>query len=362
MITFDARLRTFDSAGVPMGGRFKTHDGKWVDSTGAFLQGELERLDQTLNMPQVSIKYTRDVDIRTDATIADEFTSFTQSQIAAAGSLGSRSLTGGKSWVSKTSTQIPSVSVDIAKIPTPLTLWAQELKYTIPELESAIKLGRPVDEQDFAALENKHQMDIDAQVYVGDSDLGQYGLLNSTVANGKSCVVTNLPNGAAGHPQWMPATGYAGKTPDEILADINLMITTGYAASGFAVKPNRIGLDPYNYGYISTAKVATAAGTMSIRRYIEENNLLAADGAGKLSIVDIKWCAGAGLGGTIGDQTTTNRAVCYTKDYKFVRFPFTPIQRTPIQYDGLYQKTTYFCRIGAPEFVYPENTNYFDGL
>jgi hypothetical protein len=39
----------------------------------------------------------------------------------------------------------------------------------------------------------------------------------------------------------------------------------------------------------------------------------------------------------------------------------TPIQRTPIQYDGLYQKTTYFCRLGAVELPYPENLQLFDG-
>ena len=346
------RVRQFTRDGL------MTFDQMTIDSAGAFLIGELERLDPTLHEPLVSITWPRDIDLREDVTIADETSSFTNSSFATPGGI----VPGGKSWISKDATAIANVALDIGKTAHPLYLWGKEVSWTLPELASAQKLGRPVDVQKYDAMKLAHQMDIDAQVYVGDSDLGQYGLLNSTVANGKSCVVTNLPNGAAGHPQWMPATGYAGKTPDEILADINLMITTGYAASGFAVKPNRIGLDPYNYGYISTAKVATAAGTMSIRRYIEENNLLAADGAGKLSIVDIKWCAGAGLGGTIGDQTTTNRAVCYTKDYKFVRFPFTPIQRTPIQYDGLYQKTTYFCRIGAPEFVYPENTNYFDGL
>jgi hypothetical protein len=358
MITFDAAHKTFDSAGVPLGGRFKTRDGKWVDSTGAFLVGELERLDQTLNMPQISIKYTRDIDIREDVTIADEFSSFTQNNVGASGSLGASSgLGGGKSWIGKTSTQMSSVSVDIDKIATPLSLWGKELKYTIPELESAARLGRPIDQQKFEALDLAHQTDCDAQAYVGDTDLTQYGLLNSP-----HCQATNLPTGAAGGTAWMPSTGYVGKTPDEILADINQMITTGYKNSGFAVKPNRIGLDPINYGYISTAKVATAAGNMSIRRYIEENNLLAADGAGKLTIVDMKWLIGCGVGGTLGQTGTVNRAICYTKDYKYVRFPKTQIQRTPVQYEGLYHKTIYYCRIGAVEFPYPENVNYFDGL
>jgi major capsid protein len=39
-----------------------------------------------------------------------------------------------------------------------------ELKWTIPELESAAKLGRPVDQQKFAGMQLKHQMDVDEQV------------------------------------------------------------------------------------------------------------------------------------------------------------------------------------------------------
>ena len=45
-------------------------------------------------------------------------------------------------------------------------VWAQEVKYTVLELELAAKLGRPVDQQKFEFLQLKHQMDIDEQVYV----------------------------------------------------------------------------------------------------------------------------------------------------------------------------------------------------
>ena len=47
------RGKAFDHA-------FKTHDGaRTVDSTGAFLVGELERLDQTLHMPLAAVTWAR---------------------------------------------------------------------------------------------------------------------------------------------------------------------------------------------------------------------------------------------------------------------------------------------------------------
>ena len=53
MLTYDGN-RVIDASGTQAGkhlSSMQTHDGRTVDSTGAFLVGELERLDQTLHMP-----------------------------------------------------------------------------------------------------------------------------------------------------------------------------------------------------------------------------------------------------------------------------------------------------------------------
>src|SRR6266516_854966 len=130
--------------GAPLGMAIQTHDGRTVDSTGAFLIGELERLDQTMHMPLVNYTWARDIDLRQDVSISDEVSSFTNSTFAAPGGLGmSQSIGGGKSWQGKVSNQAPGMGLDISKTVSPLTVWEQELKYTILELESAAKLGRP---------------------------------------------------------------------------------------------------------------------------------------------------------------------------------------------------------------------------
>jgi hypothetical protein len=45
------------------------------DSTGAFLVGELERLDQTLHMPLAAVTWSRDIDLRGDVSMADDVSS-----------------------------------------------------------------------------------------------------------------------------------------------------------------------------------------------------------------------------------------------------------------------------------------------
>lgn len=357
-MTFDSSSRhrlTDNNMQVHEGVRFerpyRCHDGKTYDSTGAFLIGELERLDQELHMPLAEVSYLRDIELREDVTIADDVTSFTLSTYASSGGLGTgASIGNGKSWIGRSTNQIPGINVDISKTPHPLRPWGQEVKWTIFELEAAAKVGRPVDDQKHEGLRLKHQMDTDEQVYIGDTSMGDTGLINTAAVT-----VTNVANGASLAPQW------STKTPDEILADFNAALTLVWAASAWAVIPQDVLIPPAQFGLLSTEKVSQA-GNVSVLKYIEENNILSAAGRGKLKIQPLKWAIGSGAGGTIGTTGTVDRMIVYTNEKKRVRFPMTLLQRTPIQYDSIYHKTTYFGRLGVVEFVYPETAGYFDGI
>lgn len=370
-LTFDQGYRTVDDAdnmmGRPLGGRFQTHDGlagvrngryRFVDSTGAFMVGELERLDMTLHEPLAAVTWGRDIDLREDVTIADEVSSYTVSTYASAGGLGAgQGIGNGKAWMGKTTNQVTGVSVDIGKVTQPLTPWGIELKYTVLELESAAKLGRPIDQQKFDGMQLKHQMDIDEMVYIGDTSLGYYGLVNSDGRSGADRVtnVSNVANGAQGGSRW------ALKTADEILADVNEILVSAWTSAGYAVMPSHLGLPPVQFGLIATAKVSQA-GNVSILKYILDNNILTTSGRGKLNIFPMKWLTGAGVGGTIGTLGTVDRMIAYTKEKERVRYPMTLLQRTPIQYDSIYHKSTYYGRLGVVEIVYPETIAYRDGI
>ncbi len=360
-LTFDSAMWTpLDQRGNVRGVtldhayKYRTHDGsiRTVDSTGAFLVGELERLDQTLHMPLAAVTWSRDIDLREDVSMADEVSSFTLSTFAATGGLGlGASIRNGKSWMGKSTDQITGIGLDIGKTAVQLRLWGMEIKFTIPELESAAKLGRPIDDQKYEGLKLKHQMDIDEQVYTGDSSTGDTGLVNHSLVTNYS----NVPNGALGSPLW------SSKTPAEILADVNALITSVWAATGWAVMPDRLLLPPAQFGYISTQTISTA-GSTSILKYLLENNILVTSGKGSLTIQPAKWLIGAGSGGTFGTTGTVDRMVLYKKEKQYVRFPMTLLQRTPIQYQSIYHLSTYYCRLGAVECVYPETIGYRDGL
>jgi hypothetical protein len=342
MLTYDA-VR----AGAPKLDRvYTTHDGKTVDSAGAFLTQELERLDPALHMPLAAVTWGRDIDLREDVTLADEAASFTNSTFAAPGGVTPT----GINWSGKNTTAIAGIAVDIMKTVQPLILWENELKYSIPELESAIKIGRPIDQQKFEGLNLKHQMDIDQVVYVGDPTVNITGMFNSTAITPSTAPGTGTGN----------ATTWASKTPALILADVNTLLQNTWASSGYSVIPDKLLIPPVQYGLLLSQVVSTA-GNISILKFLEENNLAVQRG-GKLTILPVKWAIGMGVGGTPQVLGTVDRALAYSMDSQRLRYPMTPLQKTPIQYVGIYHVTTYYCRLGMVEMIYPETMSYLDGI
>jgi hypothetical protein len=320
--------------GPPTYGGLQTFDGVTRDSAGAFLLGELERLDPALHEPLVSITWSRDIDLRSDITTGDEWSSFTNSTFGASGGFATQ----GISWIGKATNAIQSVSLDIGKTALPLRLWAQELSYTMPELASAMQLGRPIDEQKFQALRLKNQMDIDQLVYIGDPLIGTTGITNLSQ-------VTNVAN----------VTGGAWTTnPDTMIAQINELLESVWEASGFAIVPSELRIPPLQMSLLISTKVSSA-GNVSVLRYIQENNLTTTNGAKPLNIQASKWLKNRGSG-------NTQRMIAYTKEYDKVRFPMTPLQRTPLEWRSLYNLTTYWARMGQVESPYPETIGYRDGI
>lgn len=334
--------------GVPTrdSGSMMTYDRRTVDSTGAFLIGELERLDPTVHEPLVAYTWSRDVDLREDVTMGDEVSSFTQSSYAANGGVNPN----GKNWIGLNTNAIAGVGVDTGKVSAPLHPWGMELSYTVLELERSLKLNRPVDAQKLRAIQLKWNMDLDEMVYVGEAAFPNcFGLLNSPLV-----ATANVPVGASGSATW------ATKTPDEILADVNGIINAAWAASGWTRLPNKIGLPPAQLSML-VAKLVSAAGSNSILKFIMENNLTV-QGGGTLDIVPMKWLIGGGAGGTRGQLGTVDRMIAYTQEQDLVRMPLVQLQRTPLEYRSIYQMTTYYGQMGQVEFVYPETLAYRDGI
>lgn len=313
---------------------------KTFDSTLAYFVNQLDNLDKRLYEPLYSVTWGRDINLRTGITMANESTSFIRSNI---GAIGTQSASG-KPWISPNTTTLPGVSINGERVTLPLRLLGQEVSYTSVELERSQLIGQPIDAQKFNALNVLCQMSTDEMVYIGDSAVGAEGLLNSTLVTAAS--VTADGSGSS--------TLWSTKTPDQILRDVNDMITAAWQASGFSVCPDKLLLPPAQYAYIASQKVSTA-GNVSIMTFLEDNSISLRVNGRKLEIQPVKWLTGRGTAGA-------DRMVCYTNDEDRVRFPMVPIRRETPYYLGIKFNAPYIWAFGEVEFVYPETVIYRDGI
>lgn len=311
-----------------------TFDQAAVDSSGAFLVGELERLDPTLNLPLAGYTWTRDVQLREDVSIADDISSWTNTSFGAAGTGANPN---GKNWVGKKSTALAGVNVNIERDGNPMNLWGMDLDWTVVELAAAQQVGRPLDTQKYDGMQLKWQMDNDEQVYVGDDGLGLKGLANLSL----------IPVGNA-------AKTWATSTADEIRASINKVLSDAWAASAYTVVPRDLLIPPEQFALLSSI-IVSSAGNQSLLTYLQTNTISYHQNGIPLNIRAVKWLKGRGVGGK-------DRMVAYTNDKKYVRYPLVPLNSVPIQYRGLYQIVTYYGKMGAIEPVYRETLSYVDGI
>lgn len=304
-----------------------------ISSTGAFLVGELERLDPTLYEPITDFTWSRDIDLREDVTIADEVTSFIVQQ--AAGGFGGTGV-GKKAWIKGADTTPVSVSVGATKGTAPLTPWGAEVDYTIFDLQKSMQLGRPIDVQKYDTMRMKHQLDIEMQVYLGDEEVGVKGLLNN------DNMVTAEDIGA-----YTPGT----TKPEEAIDFFNSILNNAWKQTQYTRIPNTMLVPPAFFSALASTQLPNT--TMNLLEFVKANNLSVANG-GSLEIRPVKWLADSSI------NEGNGRIVAYTKSRDVVRFPLVQLQSLPVQFRGYSQCVPYYGALGAVEFVRPQMVYYGD--
>lgn len=318
--------------------------GITADSSGVFLISELERLDRTLNAPLFMTTWSRDIILRNDVSLGDEIASWTLTNYASPG-LGGGTYPSGVNWISSEANVIPGPAVDIGRYPQPLYPWGSELSWSVFDLAKSQILGIPIDVEKYDAMNTKWEMDVDMVVYTGESSFAQYGFVNSP-----SITAGNVANGGSG-------TAWTTKTPVQILTDVNTLLNSVWAATGYKVMPSELRLPPANFTYLNSTiiSIGGVAGGMSILEFLRRNNASEAISGKPLNIQPLKWLIGAGAG-------STQRMVAYEKDAKYIRYPMVPRQRTPLELRSIWQSVSYYAKLGFVEWRYPETAGYADGI
>lgn len=318
-------IRTIDAAGI---------------STGmAFLEGELEKRDPKVREPLTSVTWPRDIVAETGGGWVD-FTSTMNVDYATSGGNDGAIVGGATDVISLVQA---NVNKDIYKVLT----WAQGMKIPFVDSQKFQTIGRSIDSILDRGIRLNYNKSIDQLVYRGFASAGFTGIVND-----ESIVSSVAPAGDAG------STGWDTKTVDEILWDVNKLLTEAWAASEYdeSAIPNHLLLPPNKYAYIMSTRVGTS-GDESILSYLQKNNLAVNQGK-DLFIAPCRWCSGAGT-------NSTDRMVAYVNDKDKLYFdlpvPLTRAMTQPVALQFSYV-TIYAAQMGQVKFLYTQPARYMDGI
>lgn len=318
--------------------------GRALDAAGiatgmAFLEGELEKRDPKIREPLTSVTWQRDIVAETGGGWVD-FTS-TMDVDYATSAPNQNSLIGGSTDV------IPMVEGNINKDIYKVFTWAQGMKVPFVDGQKMQTIGRSLDQILDKGIRLNYNKTIDQLVYRGFENVGITGLINSAAVT-----ASVVPAGAAG------GTGWETKTVDEILWDINKVLTEAWAAAEYdeSAIPNHLLLPPEKYAYLVSTRIGTS-GDENILNYILKNNLAVQQGR-ELMIFPCRWCSGAGT-------DNTQRMVAYVNDKDFLYFdlpvPLTRAMTQPVALQFAYI-TIYAAQMGQVKMLYTQPIRYADGI
>lgn len=322
-----------------LGSGIRTMDAAGITTGMAFLEGELEKRDPKIREPLTSVTWPRDIVAETGGGWVD-FTSTMNVDYATSGP-NDASIVGGATDV------IPMVQANVNKDIYKVFTFAQGMKIPFVDSQKFQTIGRSIDSILDRGIRLNYNKTIDQLVYRGFTSVGITGLVNDAAITASAA-----PDGAAGTSTWET------KTVDEILWDINKLLTEAWAAAEYdeSAIPNHLLLPPNKYAYLVSTRIGTS-GDESILSYIKKNNMAVNQGK-DLVIAPCRWCSAAGT-------NSADRMVAYVNDKNFLYFDLpvalTRAMTQPVALQFAYI-TIYAAQMGQVKFLYTQPARYMDGI
>lgn len=339
------RAQAFDTAGA---------------SGLAFLQSQLEIIDTDLVRPLQAVTHKRDIHVEVGGGFP-EFISAFASNYATTGSqyFGLQGTN---------NTEIPEAQADIQKGIWKTYIWAMGMTITwvdLRRMETALHTGQapPFSLQELyeESVEANWGKALDFVVYAGF--LGDPGLINNP-----NVYEYTVPAGASGKTTW------SGKSPQEILADVNTALNQTVQNSGYSSEEGMADrlLIPYTqFAYLTQPMtIGGSAVTMSTIKYIEENCVAAHHGVQfKINFLPNPWISGQGVGNTapVGQQGNGLDRGTYYKNSKkslYLKVPQPMMQALSVpttRAGGAYETMFAGC-ISQVIFKRAQTAVYQDGI
>ena len=342
VFTPDSNLMNAGRYAMANGGQKAYRGSAWDAATAsgmAYLVGELEKVDPKLREPLTSVTWQRDIVAKTGGGWVEHTSTFDVDY----GTTGANQ----NGLVASGTTTIPVMQVNTNKNLYKVFTWMQAMQVPFVDQAKLKQIGRSLEDMLNKGVKLNYNKTIDENVYVGFSSQSTTGLVNDA-----NVVVAAVEDGGKGKTEW------SSKSADEILQDVNIALTEGWAAAEYDMKgmPNHILIPPAAYAYLVKQKVSEA-GNISILEYLLQNNIAKNQGV-NIRIEPCRWCIGAGTG-------KKDRMVVYVNDEDMVNFDITvPITRAMTQpsVERAAYMTLFAAQLGQVKFNYYQPVRYYDGI
>ena len=317
---------------------FHTPSHLRANDSYTFLMKELEKVDEKILEPLTGTDWPRDMPVITGGGLLESIVSVDVTYASTGRDEDN--------LIFDATNDIPVVQADMSQSVARCFNFAEFLQFSLLERDKMLNVGR--DPETFLNKGIRLHCDkaIDRSVYTGFTKVNSTGLLNSTRVLRSSAAATGTGN----------STRWADKTADQILDDINTIISAIWRSCDCSsdALPNHILVPVEQFGLLVTRKVSDDS-ERSILTYVKENNLTNQQG-GNLIISPCKWCLGAGT-------NSTDRMVCYINDPDKICFNLTqPLKRMDTEYAEMRIKIPYIAQFSEVRFLYPQTVRYMDGI
>lgn len=252
----------------------------------------------------------------------------------------SMDITGKADWISDRASDIPVVGTRLAQDETAIQMAGIGYDYGLEEVNQAAMLGMNLPGEKAAAARLIYERTVDNIAFSGDVEKGWKGLYNNAS-------VTAI---AATTGDWATAT------EDEILADVNELLSGIYTATSEIAMADTLLLPSLKLQYIASKRLGDGNGTLTILEFLQRANVLTAETGQQLRIRGARGLNTAGAG-------STARMVAYRNSSEVLKMHIPMRHRfLPVQIDGLTYKVPGIFRLGPLDIRLPKEVRYSDGI
>lgn len=268
-------------------------------------------------------------------------------------------LTGAAQWQSGYAKDVPLADVKLLSVSSQFAMYAVGYRYNVEEVGKAMFAGFPLTARKAAAGRQAADIFAADTAMIGGGHPGWTGLIN------KSGVTPALsPNtGTAGARNWVNNAGVGQKTPEQIVAELNLLLMGPPTAANLLTTQisDTLLLPPAAYRYLTATPYGVTSPNTTIMQYFANNNEYTNRTGQRLTIRELGALATAATDAAVTGQ---GRAIGYRNNLDSIELPMPmPFNYLDVHQHGPLQwEVPGIGRVGQLIQLRSGSIRYLDGI